>query len=262
MTTGSERDAGQLGGIGRGPHDRLGHDAAHARGLHRAAPSARSASSITSVATNGSYSRATPTTDASWPSSRSRRSAGPLSAAPAMMGETATARSRRRSTASRIAGNGQHRPDRHDRIARRDDDRCRRTRSRPSRPARDAPRRRRRTARPTRPRRVAGERSTPGSPTSTPPSSGSVTKVRSRSLVAGSSCSSSPHAWVISAVTVAEVGSLGQPAGAIQVGAEVLVAEVEPALAPEAIEHLHRRPGLTGRVPSPVRDRWHRRGCR
>ena len=36
-----------------------------------------------------------PTTEASWPSSRSSRSAGPLSAAPAMIGDTATPSARR-----------------------------------------------------------------------------------------------------------------------------------------------------------------------
>ena len=43
----------------------------------------------------GAYSFAIPTTDDSWPSSVISRSAGPLSAAPAMIGEIATTDSRR-----------------------------------------------------------------------------------------------------------------------------------------------------------------------
>src|SRR5207248_4644332 len=54
-----------------------------------------SASSTTSVPANGEYSRATPTTDGSTPSSAIIRSAGPLRAAPATMGETATTSCRR-----------------------------------------------------------------------------------------------------------------------------------------------------------------------
>ena len=59
---------------------------------------------MTSVPTQGAYSRATPTTDGSVPSSGISRSAGPFSAAPATMGETATTRARRAGSASRTPG--------------------------------------------------------------------------------------------------------------------------------------------------------------
>ena len=48
--------------------------------------------------------RATPTAEASWPSSRIRRSAGPFSAVPAMIGDTATVCSRLARMASAMPG--------------------------------------------------------------------------------------------------------------------------------------------------------------
>ena len=54
----------------------------------------------------GAYSRATPTTDGSWPSSASMRSAGPLRAAPPTIGDTATTCSRRRGEELVDAGQG------------------------------------------------------------------------------------------------------------------------------------------------------------
>src|SRR5271156_5314835 len=63
-----------------------------------------STTSTTSVPTHGAYSRATPTTEGSVPSSAMSRSAGPLSAAPAPMGDTPTTRSRRATRASRTPG--------------------------------------------------------------------------------------------------------------------------------------------------------------
>src|SRR5439155_2751999 len=54
-----------------------------------------SPASITRVLQNSAYSRATPTHDTSMPSGPIRRSAGPLTGRPAMMGLTPTTRSRR-----------------------------------------------------------------------------------------------------------------------------------------------------------------------
>ena len=73
---------------------------------------------------------ATPTTDGSWPSSASSRSAGPFSAAPPTIGDTATTDSRRAASSVVDAGEGADRPDRHDRVGRCDDDDLGRRRAR------------------------------------------------------------------------------------------------------------------------------------
>ena len=67
-----------------------------------------SAVSMMSVPQIGAYSFATPTTDDSWPSSVMSRSAGPLSAAPAMIGEIATTDSRRLMSAASTPGNARN----------------------------------------------------------------------------------------------------------------------------------------------------------
>ena len=87
-----------------------------------AAAWAASASSTTSVPTHGAYSRATPTTEGSVPSSAMSRSAGPLSAAPATMGDTATTRSRRATERLAHARDGQERADGDDGVRRAHDD--------------------------------------------------------------------------------------------------------------------------------------------
>ena len=90
-----------------------------------AAACAASASSMTSVPTHDAYSRATPTTEASVPSSRSIRSAGPFRAAPATIGETATTSGRRLRRRVLHARHREHRPDGDHRVGGTDHDRSR-----------------------------------------------------------------------------------------------------------------------------------------
>ena len=84
-------------------HDGRGHDAAHAFGLDRLGQ--RGVGLVDDQRAHPwAYQRATPTTDDSYPSSASMRSAGPLRAAPATIGDTATICPRRAASASLIPG--------------------------------------------------------------------------------------------------------------------------------------------------------------
>ena len=172
------RGAGQGGGVGAGLDMIVGATTQRRPSASTAPASAASASSTTRVAASSAYRRATPTTDDSWPSSVSRRSAGPLSAAPATMGDTATTSSRRATTACADARDGQHGPDRDDRVRRRDHHGRRPRAMASSTPgagrARSAPSIRTRGHRH---RVLAAARSTPGSQIS--PSPATVTRVRS-----------------------------------------------------------------------------------
>ena len=199
--------------LGRRAHDRRGHDAAHALGLDGAGEVAVGLvdhERAGDVARRGGRRRR-PT-----PRGRARasiRSAGPFSAAPATIGETATTSSRRPATASRTPRHGEDRADRHDRV--------RRARSRSS--SRVAERVEHARSR-------AGARSTPSKRT---PLHGDAVLAADEVLLEpdlalagdGHACldpvvghraaraAPSPHAAAISAVTVRERRALGAGAG-------------------------------------------------
>ena len=146
-----------------GVHDRGGDDAADAAGLDGGGRARRRPRRPPGCRRSPRRARATPTTVGSWPSSASSRSAGPFSAAPATMGETATtsarggrrARRRRPGTASsgpiETIGLDGHTTTT---SALGDGARAPRGRARAPRPPRSGPTRRR--------RRGGGRRSTPG----------------------------------------------------------------------------------------------------
>ena len=227
-----------------------------------AAARSASASSITSVRHERSVEPGD--ADHARPRGRARassRSAGPFSAAPAMIGDTATTSARRAATASRTPGTAstgsidtigfdgaittasasamrlEHAGRRAGGLG-----------------AVEAHRRRRRTS---------CWRCTKYSWKPISPSPATVTRVCSRSSVTGSSRRPRPQA----------VGDLGghlgqrragaQAVGAVQVGGEVAVAEVEPRARAAGSGRAppwratSRRPG-----PSPARGRWRRPACR
>ena len=129
------------------------------------------------------YRRATPTTDGSVPSSAISRSAGPFSAAPATIGETATTSLASAPRASRMPGHGEDRADGDDRVRRADHDPLAPAASASSTPgAGRAPSRAVEPHAASRRRRGAAGRSSPGTPTSVPagPSTVASANVRRR----------------------------------------------------------------------------------
>ena len=200
---GVEDGAGQGGGLLRTGHDRGRHHGSHPGAARPPPPGRASVSSMTRVAAYGDQSRATPTTETSWPSSAIMRSAGPLRAWPAMIGDTATTRFRRARHRRADAAGLQHRPDGHDRIRRADhqpfgpgdgiqDTRGSRGRSH-SRPG----------GSPVPERRGGGPRSTPGTRllARCRPARRSPPGSRPRSSDMGRIRTSTPHLAEISAVT-------------------------------------------------------------
>ena len=184
--------------------------------------------------------------DASWPSSRSMRSAGPLSAAPATIGETATTcvaarrapprarRARRAPGRSRRAGSTARSPPWSASAIAVEHARCRACA--PSAPSKRSD--------------VTGDRVLPADEVllerrsrPRPPRSPSSA---ARSSVAGTHAQvRGPSAAAISAVTVDSGAPSAEPTGAVEVGAEVAVAEPEP-----------RRPAVAARPsPSPATSR-------
>ncbi len=134
-----------------------------------------------------------------------RRSAGPLSAAPAMMGETATTCSRRAARASRTPATARSGPT--DTTGSKGRPRwLRLDRSRPARPVPAGRRRLHRTARLARPRRGGAGRNSPERPPRSPPAparvaAASVTRVRTGSSVTGNSRTATPRRVATAAVT-------------------------------------------------------------
>ena len=79
-----------------------------------------------------------------------------------------------------------------------------------------------------------------------------VTRVRSGSSVTGSKVKPRSQARVISPVTSDRVAPSRQAVGAVEVGAQVAVAQVEPVDAAVAADHLHGLPGLVPQPPPPL----------
>ena len=95
------------------------------------------------------------------------------------------------------------------------------------------------------------------------PSPATVTRVCSRSSVTGSRRSPSAQASAISAVTSRQRRPRPQAVGAVEVGGEVAVAEVEPRAAPRVAAPARPWPARSRRrAPSRARGRWRRRRCR
>ena len=189
---------------------------------------AASASSSTKAPATGASSRATPSARDAGPSVSSIPASGPLTARPAIIGEIATTRSRRATSASRTPVDREDRVERDERVRRREHDHVRRRggrRARRAQVARAGPRSGRARTRSTA-RRPTSHCWNSSSPSSVP------MRVRSRSSVAGSS-------RIAEAEPPGDVGgdrrqrlAGAQALAAHEVEADVAVAEDEPVGAP------------------------------
>ena len=187
------------------------------------------------------------------------RSAGPFTARPPISGLIATQGALRRSSAPRISGDREDRPDRDVRIARRDQDHVRRVdrlddaraRARPSARPCSAPRRPRRGGH--------GRRTRSGTGTSRQASRG--TFARDRRSRAGAAPPARARVRSARSPRVSGI-AVAQELRAHEMQADVAVAELEPGLAAELRDRSERLPGLVGPAPAALLVGEARSACR
>ena len=207
---------------------------------------------------------ATPTHDASTPRSASIRSAGPLHrGARDEVADADDARMR----GDRVAdpGHGEDRRDRHDRVGRADRRRCRPRRGRRARRERGARPRHRRSAR----RRTGGSQRSrtnhSSSASSTCPSGsggGDRGSATSSSVIGSRRHVEAPGRGDLGGDRPRAARPSRRRCGAVQVGGEVAVADVEPGRHAVALERAEGHEGLAGEPPAGLGVVGARPGCR